>query len=227
MQLGIFAKTFAGTDPSTVLAAAKSAGFETVQYNMACSGLAAMPDDIPEATISGIHKASVESGVSICALSATYNMVHPFTDERAKGHRRLGIVAKAAAAAGIPMLTLCTGTRNPDDQWAHHPQNTTRGAWRDLLHSMEIALKLAEQHNLLLGVEPELANIVSNARKAKQLIDEMKSARIKIVFDPANLFERETGEAQRRIISERTETQMVHSRQLEQVYWITTTSSVN
>jgi sugar phosphate isomerase/epimerase len=202
MQLGIFAKTFPGTTPATVMHAAKSTGFETVQYNMACSGLSSMPDEIPDETIEDIRSVTKETGISICALSATYNMIHPFTDERAKGHRRLGVIAKAAAHAGIPMLTLCTGTRNPDDQWARHPQNNTRGAWRDLLHSVEIAVQYAEQHNLHLGIEPELANVVSSAAKAKQLIDEIQSQRIKVVFDPANLFERETQTQQNRIISE-------------------------
>jgi sugar phosphate isomerase/epimerase len=202
MQLGIFAKTFAGTDPVSVLRAAKSAGYETVQYNMACSGLAAMPDEISEKSISDIRQAATETSTTIAALSATYNMIHPYTDERAKGHRKLAVAAQAAAAANIPMLTLCTGTRNPDDQWAHHPQNNTRGAWRDLLHSMEIAISLAEQNNLFLGIEPELANVVSSARKAKQLIDELKSSRVKIIFDPANLFERVNLKDQLRTVSE-------------------------
>jgi sugar phosphate isomerase/epimerase len=202
MQLGIFAKTFPGTDPLTVLNAAKTAGFKTVQYNMTCSGLPAMSDHIPNTAITAIRDAVETTGITISALSATYNMIHPYTDERAAGHRRLSIMAKAAASAKIPMLTLCTGTRNPDDQWANHPQNNTRGAWRDLLHSMEIAITLADQHNLFLGVEPELANVANSAQKAKQLIDELQSSRVKIVFDPANLFERTTLDDQRRIISD-------------------------
>lgn len=202
MQLGIFAKTFPGSDPVTVLQAAKTSGFDTVQYNMACSGLQAMPDEFADSTISAIRSACAQTGISICAVSATYNLIHPLTDERARGHRRLGVIAKAASEAGIPIITLCTGTRNPDDQWAHHAQNATRGAWRDLLHSIEIALRYAEGYNLVLGIEPELANVVSNARKAKQLIDEIKSPRIKIIFDPANLFEQATIEDQRRTISD-------------------------
>jgi hypothetical protein len=47
MRLGIFAKTFPGNDPVTVMSAARMAGYGAVQYNMACSGLPAMPDAIP------------------------------------------------------------------------------------------------------------------------------------------------------------------------------------
>jgi sugar phosphate isomerase/epimerase len=54
-------------------------------------------------------------------------------------------------------------------------------------------------------VEPELANVVSGAKKAKRLINECKSPRIKIILDAANLFEIETPNAQRRIVSEAIE----------------------
>ena len=43
MQVGVFAKTFEGNHPATVLAAIRDAGFSTVQYNMACSGLGSLP----------------------------------------------------------------------------------------------------------------------------------------------------------------------------------------
>ena len=51
MKLGIFAKTFDGDTPSVVLRAARDAGFAAVQYNMACSGLGALPTQIPDAAV--------------------------------------------------------------------------------------------------------------------------------------------------------------------------------
>jgi sugar phosphate isomerase/epimerase len=39
-----------------------------------------------------------------------------------------------------------------------------------------------------LGVEPELANVVDSAVKARRLLDEIGSPRLKIIIDPANLF---------------------------------------
>jgi len=44
MRIGVFAKTFAGSDPRGVLAQVAGAGFTTTQYNMSCSGLASLPD---------------------------------------------------------------------------------------------------------------------------------------------------------------------------------------
>ena len=54
------------------------------------------------------------------------------------------MLASRAAELGTDLLTLCTGTRNPDNMWADHPQNTSPEAWSDLLAAMEQALALAE-----------------------------------------------------------------------------------
>ncbi len=77
MQLGIFAKTFPGSDPETVLAGVANAGFGVAQYNMACSGLDPLPDAIPEEVPTAIRAAATASGVGIVAVSGTFNMIHP------------------------------------------------------------------------------------------------------------------------------------------------------
>lgn len=202
MRPGIFAKTFAGADPAAVLAQVADAGFSAAQYNLACSGLPSMPDEIAAGAGKAVAAAAAQTGVDIAALSGTYNMIHPDPAERERGHRRLAVLASACAAMGAPMITLCTGTRDPDDQWRAHPDNGTPEAWRDLLASMERAMAIAEAHNVDLGIEPELANVVSSARKARLLLDQMASPRLKIVLDPANLFEVETLDRQRAILAE-------------------------
>jgi sugar phosphate isomerase/epimerase len=53
---------------------------------------------------------------------------------------------------------------------------------------MTKALTIADKHNVTLGVEPETGNVVRSARHARRLLDEMKSPRLKIILDAANLF---------------------------------------
>lgn len=201
MQLGIFAKTFPGNDPHTVLQAAAGAGFATVQYNMACSGLPSLPDGIPADVSGAVAAASRATGIGIAAVSATYNMIHPDKDVRAAGHRRLEVIAAACKAMDTKIMTLCTGTRDAADQWRHHPDNQTPGAWRDLLEAMENAIEIAERHDVTLGIEPELANVVNSAAAAHRLMAELQSPRIGVVLDAANLFEAESLDDQRRIVS--------------------------
>jgi sugar phosphate isomerase/epimerase len=202
MQLGIFAKTFEGREPDRVLAAVKDAGFSATQYNLACSGLPAMPDAIGPDAASAVARAVQAHGLSLTAVSGTYNMIHPDPAVRQAGHARLEVLAAACAAMGTRVITLCTGTRDPVDQWREHPDNDTPAAWRDLLAAMETALAIAERHDVDLAIEPELANVVNSAAKARALIDQLGSPRLRIVLDAANLFEAVTLDAQRRIVSE-------------------------
>jgi len=72
--------------------------------------------------------------------------------------------------------------------WRRHPDNDSPEAWRDLTVSMTKALTIADKHNITLGIETETGNVVSAARHARRLLDEMKSPRLKVVMDAANLF---------------------------------------
>lgn len=201
MKIGIFAKTFPGQDPDTVLRQCADAGFEGVQYNMACSGLASMPDAIPPAIAQAVAKAGAATGQTLFAVSGTYNMIHPDPAVRDAGALRLAVIAAACRDLGTSLVTLCTGSRDAQDQWRHHPENSSAEAWRDLLRSFETAVQIAERYGVSLGVEPELANVVNSADAAKRLMDEMKSDAIRIVLDPANLAEQAEPDERRAIIA--------------------------
>lgn len=201
MKLGIFAKTFEGTQPGAVLDAVARAGFVAAQYNMACSGLAAMPDLIEVEQARAVADAARTAAIEIAAVSGTYNMIHPDRAVREAGHRRLAVLAERSHAMSTRLITLCTGTRDLHDQWKEHPDNDTPEAWRDLTEAMETAIGIADRYDIDLGIEPELANVINSAAKARKLIDEMQSPRIKIVLDPANLFEKATLDEQRTTVS--------------------------
>jgi sugar phosphate isomerase/epimerase len=51
------------------------------------------------------------------------------------------------------------------------------------------ACEMAEGAGIRLGIEPELANVVDSAARARTLIDTLQSPALAIVLDPANLFE--------------------------------------
>jgi sugar phosphate isomerase/epimerase len=201
MRLGIFAKTFDGSDPRSVLSAVARAGFSAVQYNMACSALPPMPDAIPIGAALAIQSAAQAAKVEIVALSGTYNLIHPDPAIRKLGHARFEVLAAAAPLVPTRLITLCTGTRDPDDQWRPHPENDASEAWADLLASMQTLVEIAGRYDVDLGIEPELANVINSAEKARRLIDEIGSPRLKVILDPANLFETVSMDDQRRIIS--------------------------
>ena len=189
MQVGVFAKTFAGTDPHAVLSVCREAGFDCVQYNMACSGLAALPDSIPEPSADQLTTAARATGIGIAALSATYNMTDPHPDRRRAGRASFSVLADFAAAIGCPMLTVCSGSLDAEDKWRHHPQNDAPESWQDMCREFERLCAIAETRDLLIGVEPEPANIVSSSARAADLLADFAGSPIRIILDPANLIE--------------------------------------
>ena len=154
-----------------------------------------MPEHIELALLDRIRQAFDERGLKMAAVSGTFNMIHPDPGERRQGLLRLRELASACPRLGTSVVTLCTGTRDPENIWRGHPGNNSPAAWNDLCHSLAEALGFAEEFGVTLGVEPEVSNVVDSARKARRLLDEMRSSRLKIIMDGANLFH--TGELPR------------------------------
>ncbi|MBB4227983.1 sugar phosphate isomerase/epimerase family protein [Rhizobium mongolense] len=200
MQIGIFAKTFPGSNPLDVLQAARDAGYRSVQYNMACSGLSSLPTEVSDDVAGAVAEASRQTGVTISAISATYNMIHPDLSVREAGRRSFEAIAAQAKRIGSQLLTVCTGSCDAEDQWRHHPDNETGAAWSEMIKEFRLLVQIADRYDIRIGVEPELANVINSAHKARTLLDTMASDRIVIVFDPANLFEQEEPDARRSII---------------------------
>jgi sugar phosphate isomerase/epimerase len=191
MRLGIFTKTFAQPTLDAKLAAVTAQGMADVQFNLSCAGLPALPDDpdvLDQATCALIRETFTRHGVNMAAVSGTFNMIHPDMAQRENGLRRLRVLAIASGALGTDVITLCTGTRDPENMWRRHPLNDSPEAWRDLSSSMERALALADTYGVTLAIEPEVANVVDSAHKARRLLDEMQSPRLKVIMDGANIF---------------------------------------
>jgi sugar phosphate isomerase/epimerase len=121
------------------------------------------------------------------AVSGTYNMAHPDRDVRLDGARRLAELIARAGDLGTRVVTLCTGTRDPDDPWSGHPENGTAAAWEDMRRSVAAAVDAAERHGVVVAFEPEHGNVVDGAPAARRLIDEIGSPRLRVVLDAANL----------------------------------------
>lgn len=188
MEIGIFAKTFERSSLDAVLDAVVAHGIPQVQFNLSCAGLPNMPVELNDAEARLIGAAHSERGVTMAAVSGTFNMIHPDVAQRQDGLRRLEVIAEACDALGTSVITLCTGTRDPDNMWRRHPDNDSPEAWSDLVSSMTTAVTIAEQYGVTLGVEPEVANVIDSAKKARRLLDEIGSHHLKIVLDGANLF---------------------------------------
>lgn len=188
MKIGIFARTFARPTSAEVLDAVVAHGITHVQFNMSCAGRPTLPAVFEPELCDRIAARFTRRGLTMAALSGTFNMAHPDPAIRRAGLAGLEMLARSCARLGTKVVTLCTGTRDPVDMWRAHPENSTVSAWCDLSATLREALARTESYGVTLAFEPEVGNVIDSAPKARRLLDETGSAHLKVVIDPANLF---------------------------------------
>ncbi len=187
MRPGIFAKIFADGSLDASLDGVLASGVAAIQFNLALTGGPSLPDDVPPGLAARVRDSMRDRDLEMVAVSGTYNMAHPDPAVRRRGLQCLETVVAAAPTLGTRVVTLCTGTRDPDDMWRWHPDNATSEAWSDMLDAVHGAVQIAAKHSVILGVEPEHGNVVADAAAARRLLDHIHSPYVKIVFDGANL----------------------------------------
>ena len=195
MQIGTMSGTFARETLEDALDAVVDHGMNCVQFNLSSAGVTKIPTHIDEDLCDKIREEMGVRNITMTALGGTYNMIHPDVQRRADGLHNLRVLAAACERLGTSVIALCTGTRDPDNMWRRHPDNDTPEAWDDLVVSMRQAIEVAEEYQVTLAFEPEVANVVDSAVKARRIIDQIGSPYLKIVMDGANIFH--TGELPR------------------------------
>jgi sugar phosphate isomerase/epimerase len=200
MKLGIFAKTFSRPTIEEVFQSIAGYGIYSVQFNLSCAGLEPLPKNMPSELAQRIAGSAEQATVELSAISGTFNMAHPDPVNRRGNLMRFEVLCEVAAGLHIPVVTLCTGTRDPVNMWKWHSENDSKEAWDDMVQSTESCLIAAEKNNLILAFEPESENIVNSASRARKLLKELRNPRLRIVIDPANLIS--LGSNQKEVLDE-------------------------
>jgi len=188
MRIGILIGTFARPTLEARLDAVKASGLDCVQLSMDCAGLAPMPDEIAPELVGRIRREAAARGITIAAVQGTFNMSHPDAEHRRVGLRRLRVLAAACQQLGTSKIHLCTGTRDRENMWRRHADNDSPEAWRDMAACVREAVDIAKPAGVTLAFEPEVNNVVDSAKKARRLLDEIRSPHLKVTMDAANLF---------------------------------------
>jgi sugar phosphate isomerase/epimerase len=204
MYAAIFSRTYAMKSVAEVIGAAAMDGYEGIQANLSSAGLTSLPGAMPPGVAAQFTQAARAQGIRLVALSGTYNMAHPDVKVRKASRAGFKNVVSAAREMGAPIVSLCTGSRDPRDMWKFHPENDSDDAWNNLRSELEFALRLAQEAGIRLAIEPEPANVIRDARAAKKILNEMTSTHLGILLDAANLLTPETLSRQHAVIEEAT-----------------------
>ena len=202
MKIGIMAGTFVRPTLEEKLDAIVNHGIYCVQFSLTGVGLPELPEHIDAELCDRVRSEMETRKIKMAAISGTFNMIHPDVQKRQDGLRRLRELASVCDRLGTSVITLCTGTRDPESMWRQHPENNSPEAWEDLVASMNQALQIAEENEVTLAFEPEVSNVVDSASKGRRLLDEMQSPYLKVIMDGANIFHKGELPRMREILDE-------------------------
>ncbi|MGX7197880.1 sugar phosphate isomerase/epimerase family protein [Enterococcus olivae] len=187
MEKGIFSKVFAKYTLSEAFTKIREFGFTTVQFNFSNVGLPSIPLEIKSEIIEDISKVSKETGVSISIISGTFNTLELDEEKRNINMRGFNEVVKAAEKLGVRYVSISTGSLDQEDFWRAHPDNHTDKAWGILFNSLDEMIRMAKEHNVIIVVEPEQANVISSVEDTIKLMKHYDSPNLKVLFDAANI----------------------------------------
>ena len=187
MELGMYSPEIKRRSLPELFQAAAGYGFRQMQFNYTSAGLEELPDRIPDSLVSSIRREADFHNIKITALNGTFNMVHPDEELVKECLKRFEALAASCKELGCNLITLCTGTRNPKDAWVWHPDNETEETWAAFRRTLDPLIDYARKYNIYLGIEPEVVNVIDSADKACRLFEEVKSERIRIIMDVANM----------------------------------------
>lgn len=198
MKLGLCSSDFASAKADILFGKMAEYGAETTQFAFASAAEfefvpdshIELPERFPASAMNAVVRASEKTGVKVGTCNGTFNMTSADEEVRAEGLRRFPAFAEAAKALGASYISLCSGTRSGVSLWTYHPGNAREDAWRDMMESMKRVTEVAERLNVTLAIETEASNVIDTPEKARRVMDEIGSDKLKMILDAANLFPR-------------------------------------
>ena len=188
LALGVMTRHVVRPSVEEVAAAVRGLGLTVVQLSLDAPDPALLPERLTEAEARRIAAAFRAAGVRVAAVSGTFNVLDP---ERARLRVNLDRFAYLCDASGwleTRVVTACSGTRDPQSMWRHHPDNQQPDAWEELVERTAELAAAAAGAGVVVAYEPETANVLDTTEKAQRLLEIIGSPALGITFDPANFF---------------------------------------
>lgn len=201
MRIGCRAHDLGRADAGELARRVAENGFETVQLALTkgIAGIESFGDVTPE-RLADIRRGFDAAGVAIDVLGC---YVEPGLSDREERLRQVGFFLDGlenAKRLGVPIVA--TETTLYDVRPEAEPGR--EAAYQNVKDSVQRMAERAEKLGVTIGIEPVKVHVLHSAALARRLLDEVGSARVKIVFDPVNMLAPDTVDRQNEIYDEFT-----------------------
>jgi sugar phosphate isomerase/epimerase len=143
-----------------------------------------------------LQKSEIQVGILSCYI----NMIHPDSSLREAALFKFESYVRHARYFGATMVATETGNVLPEIRYT--PENFTDEAFNDMVQVIRRLVKVGEEQQTLIGIEPGLNHPLYSLERVAQLIQQIDSDYLGIILDPTNLITSETYQNQVALVQE-------------------------
>ncbi|MCR4792780.1 MAG: sugar phosphate isomerase/epimerase [Lachnospiraceae bacterium] len=128
-----------------------------------------------------------KNNVDVAVLGCYLNLAEPVPEKLESIRNKYIAAIRFASMLGAGMVGTETGA--PNSEYKYDPECRTEWALQSFIKELRGIVKYAEEFGVMFAIEPVAKHIVWNADRAKQVLDEVDSPNLGIIFDPVNLLD--------------------------------------
>lgn len=144
-----------------------------------------------------------ENGLDIAVLGNYLNLAHPDPTALAGIQEKYYAHIRFAALLGCGMVGTETGAPNPEYKFC--PECRSDDALSTFIKNLKPVIRCAESYGVTVAIEPVAKHIVHNPKRCRQVLDEIGSHNLQVLFDPVNLLNLENMDHADEVIAEAIE----------------------
>ncbi len=141
-----------------------------------------------------------ESQLDIAVLGCYLNLANPNEESLKKIQKRYMTHIRFASLLGAGVVGTETGAVN--EAYKYEERNHSDEALQIFIKNVKPVVEYAEKMGVIFAIEPVFKHIVCNPKRARQVLDEIASPNLQIIFDPVNLLDISNYQDRERIIHE-------------------------
>lgn len=141
-----------------------------------------------------------ESRLDVAVLGCYLNLANPNADSLKKILGRYMAHIRFASLLGAGVVGTETGAVN--EAYRYEERNHSEEALQIFIRNLRPVVEYAEKMGVIFAIEPVFKHIVCDPKRARQVLDEIASPNLQIIFDPVNLLDSSNYQDRAEIIHE-------------------------
>ncbi|SDI08020.1 sugar phosphate isomerase/epimerase family protein [Proteiniclasticum ruminis] len=183
----------------------KESGFSCVHLALrkVLENLPCTPSSLTPGYASYLKKLFERNGLDIAVLGNYLNLAHPSDEVIRNSIESYYAHIRFASLLGCGIVGTETGA--PNIEYKFSEECRTDKAFSTFLKNFRPIVKCAEQYGVTIAIEPVVRHIVWSSKRCRQVLDEIGSHNLKVIFDPVNLLELDNVDRRDEVIHEAIE----------------------